>query len=85
MRKNVIPGKDAGIASEGRMKTPDSSWVPSVMADYEKPLSRCAARITGDVERAREVVQDTFLRLWRNGLTPFAATVRSMCAERRDA
>jgi len=47
------------------MKTPDSSWVPSVMADYEKPLTRYAAHITGDVERAREIVQDTFLKLCR--------------------
>ncbi len=45
------------------MKTPDSSWVPSVMADYEEPLTRYAAHITGDIERAREVVQDTFLKL----------------------
>ena len=45
------------------MKTPDSSWVLSVMADFEKPLTRYAAHITGDVERAREVVQDTFLKL----------------------
>jgi RNA polymerase sigma factor (sigma-70 family) len=45
------------------MKPPDPSWVPSVMADYEKPLTRYAAHITGDIERAREVVQDTFLKL----------------------
>lgn len=47
------------------MKTPNSSWVPSVMADHEKPLIRYAAHITGDVERAREIVQDTFLQLCR--------------------
>jgi RNA polymerase sigma factor (sigma-70 family) len=45
------------------MKKPDSSWVPAVMADYEEPLIRYAAHITGDIERAREVVQDTFLKL----------------------
>jgi len=47
------------------MKNPDSSWVPSVMADYEVPLTRYAAHITGDTERAREIVQDTFLKLCR--------------------
>jgi RNA polymerase sigma factor (sigma-70 family) len=47
------------------MKTPDMSWIPSVMEEYEKPLTRYAAHITGDVERAREVVQDTFLKLCR--------------------
>jgi len=47
------------------MRTPDSSWVPSILAEYEKPLTRYAAHITGDVEKAREVVQDTFLKLLR--------------------
>jgi RNA polymerase sigma factor (sigma-70 family) len=45
------------------MKNPDSSWVPSVLAEYEQALIRYAAHITGDIERAREVVQDTFLKL----------------------
>jgi len=47
------------------MRTPDSSWVPSILDEYEKPLTRYAAHITGDIERAREVVQDTFLKLLR--------------------
>ena len=47
------------------MRTPDSSWVPSVLAEFEQPLTRYAAHITGDVDRAREVVQDTFLKLLR--------------------
>jgi RNA polymerase sigma-70 factor (ECF subfamily) len=40
-----------------------SDWLRSVVARYEGPLVRYAARITGDAERARDVVQDTFLRL----------------------
>jgi RNA polymerase sigma factor (sigma-70 family) len=47
------------------MKTSDSSWIPAVLAEFEQPLTRYAAHITGDIERAREVVQDTFLRLCR--------------------
>ena len=47
------------------MKNPDSNWVSSVLAEYEQPLTRYAAHITGDIERAREVVQDTFLKLCR--------------------
>jgi RNA polymerase sigma factor (sigma-70 family) len=47
------------------MRTPDPSWVPSVLAEFEQPLTRYAAHITGDAERAREVVQDTFLKLLR--------------------
>ena len=47
------------------MRTPDSSWISSVLAEFERPLTRYAAHITGDLERAREIVQDTFLKLCR--------------------
>ena len=33
------------------------------MREHEGPLVRYAAQITGDLDRARDVVQDTFLRL----------------------
>jgi len=39
-------------------------WVMAALDRYEGPLIRYAARITGDLDRARDVVQDTFLRLW---------------------
>ncbi|MCE5277533.1 MAG: sigma-70 family RNA polymerase sigma factor [Planctomycetaceae bacterium] len=32
---------------------------------YERPLVRYAQRITGDLDRARDVVQETFLKLWQ--------------------
>ncbi len=35
----------------------------TILDQYEGPLTRYAARITGDVELARDVVQETFLRL----------------------
>jgi RNA polymerase sigma-70 factor (ECF subfamily) len=38
-------------------------WMQSVLDRFEGPLTRYAAQITGDVERARDVVQDTFVRL----------------------
>lgn len=40
-----------------------SEWIDSALARYEGPLLRYASRFLGDVERARDVVQDTFLRL----------------------
>jgi RNA polymerase sigma-70 factor (ECF subfamily) len=40
-------------------------WVRQAVDHYEGPLLRYAARITGDVERARDAVQETFLRLCR--------------------
>ena len=47
------------------MTIKDPDWIQSVLARYEQPLIRYAAHITGDIERAREVVQDTFLKLCR--------------------
>ncbi len=40
-----------------------STWVRSLLERHEGPLVRFAARITGDAERARDVVQEVFLRL----------------------
>ncbi len=38
-------------------------WVRSVLHEYEAPLTRYARRITGDLDLARDAVQETFLRL----------------------
>jgi RNA polymerase sigma factor (sigma-70 family) len=50
-----------------RMKPPEPSangnWIHSAVDQYEGPLVRYAARLTGSVETARDVVQETFLRL----------------------
>ena len=48
------------------MKTDPASqadWVRAAMDLHAGPLARYAAALTGDVERARDVVQDTFVRL----------------------
>ena len=49
------------------MTQPDSSdrrgWVLSVVDEYEGRLTRFAARMLGDEESARDVVQHAFLRL----------------------
>ena len=41
------------------------AWMRSILDRYEQPLTGYAARITGDVESARDVVQEVFLRLCR--------------------
>ncbi|RKY20082.1 MAG: sigma-70 family RNA polymerase sigma factor [Planctomycetota bacterium] len=43
----------------------DQSWIRDAIARYEGPLLRYAAGLTRDRERARDVVQDTFMRLCR--------------------
>jgi RNA polymerase sigma-70 factor (ECF subfamily) len=39
------------------------TWVWTAVAKFEKPLTLYAARLLGDAEAARDVVQETFLRL----------------------
>ena len=41
----------------------NNGWINTVVEQYEGPLVRYAAQITGDLERGRDVAQDTFLRL----------------------
>lgn len=45
----------------------DEDWMPGVVRRYEAPLIQYAARITGCRERARDAVQETFLRLGKHG------------------
>jgi len=43
----------------------DREWICAALRQYEQPLTQYAARLLlGDVDRARDVVQDTFLKLW---------------------
>lgn len=39
------------------------AWIDSALARYEAPLLRYATRLVGEVDRARDVVQETFLSL----------------------
>ncbi len=43
--------------------TSHADWVRTALERFEQPLLRYALRITGDVETAQDVVQDTFLKL----------------------
>jgi RNA polymerase sigma-70 factor (ECF subfamily) len=40
-----------------------TEWITAALERYELPLVRYVCRMTGDVEVARDVVQDAFLRL----------------------
>ena len=62
----------------GRMQ-----WIQAALASYEAPLTRYAQRILRDADGARDVVQETFVRLCRarpeeiNG--PLAAWLFTVC------
>lgn len=48
----------------GQLAARETDWLRSAVDRFEKPLTRYAARLLGgDAERARDIVQDTFLRL----------------------
>ena len=47
----------------GRKASRDTQWIRDAFDRYEGPLVRYAMRLTGNLESARDVVQDTFLRL----------------------
>lgn len=44
-------------------ESPQAGWVRVAMSRFTGPLLRYAQSITGDIEQARDVVQDTFIRL----------------------
>jgi RNA polymerase sigma-70 factor (ECF subfamily) len=54
----------ACVAGEPR-RDDNSNWLLGIVERFEGSLVRYAWRITGDLERGRDVVQETFLRLCR--------------------
>jgi RNA polymerase sigma factor (sigma-70 family) len=46
-------------------RMPKSAWVAEALEIHERPLIRYAKWLLGDLESARDVVQETFLRLCR--------------------
>jgi RNA polymerase sigma factor (sigma-70 family) len=43
----------------------ETEWIRDVLGQHETALLRYAARLTGNQEQARDIVQETFLRLCR--------------------
>jgi RNA polymerase sigma factor (sigma-70 family) len=58
-------GAGTGKIMSGRKASRDTQWIRDAFDRYEGPLVRYAMRLAGDVETARDVVQDTFLKLCR--------------------
>jgi len=55
------------LISMERWGSDHGRWLRGIVARYEQPLITFAARILGDAELARDVVQDTFIRLGDSG------------------
>ncbi|PXA03179.1 sigma-70 family RNA polymerase sigma factor [Coraliomargarita sinensis] len=45
--------------------SPDSEWMRSLVDAHAADLTRYAASILGDTDSAKDVVQESFIRLWR--------------------
>jgi len=65
------------MRGEPKSKADANGWVREAVSRYEGPLTLYAARLLGDADRARDVVQDTFLKLCRQD----AAEIRDRLAE----
>ena len=58
--------KDNNSMSESpRVINPTALLLRSAMSDFEIPLTKYAVSILGDLDQARDVVQDTFLKLYK--------------------
>ena len=61
---DVDPPPHGGEASGDR-----SEWVKAALRDHEAPLLRyCLRLLHGDLETARDVVQDAFIKLWKQDM-----------------
>jgi RNA polymerase sigma factor (sigma-70 family) len=49
----------------GEAKSDDHAWIRAAVDRFQGPLTLYAARLLSDADRARDVVQETFLRLCR--------------------
>ncbi len=56
---------------------PAAELLRSALEEFEVPLTRYAVSILGDLERARDAVQDTFIRLHRQDPEAVRAKVKS--------
>lgn len=52
-------------------------FIEQAMADYESPLIGYAATILNDTDRARDVVQDTFIRLCQQDIAKIRDNLKS--------
>jgi RNA polymerase sigma-70 factor (ECF subfamily) len=59
------------------MPTPDATELSALLDRYERPLVRYIHSITGDLESARDVVQETFIKLARGEMRSAEGGVRS--------
>ena len=66
-----VSGPESGVSAESALATPQCEFIKRALEQYESPLIHYALRLTGNLDRARDVVQDTFLKLCRQPWNSF--------------
>lgn len=64
-----LPAYELNLMTD-KNSTADSPWIGQIVARYESTLIAYATRIVGNLELARDIVQDVFLRLCRADPVP---------------
>ena len=67
LRESLVEPTYVPVETSGKLPPDDDHtaaavWLQSILDQFEGPLLRFAQRITGNLELARDVVQETFLR-----------------------
>ncbi|MBB5350972.1 RNA polymerase sigma-70 factor (ECF subfamily) [Haloferula luteola] len=73
----VVPSENTVHGADGEMVETRESFIEQALAEYESPLIGYAQTIVKDVDRARDVVQDTFIRLCRQDVSKVREGLKS--------
>ncbi len=63
--RESISMPESGTSAESDLMILQSEFIKRAIEQYESPLIHYALRLTGNLDHARDVVQDTFLKLCR--------------------
>ncbi len=75
--QHVSPGNPASCDETKAMSPSREKFVEQAMRDFESPLIAYASTILNDPDRARDVVQDTFIRLCQQDVAKVQASLKS--------
>ena len=51
-------------------------WLERAIGTYQRPLTRYSRNLVKNLESAKDVVQEAYLRLWKNGPIEFESPIR---------
>ncbi|MEO7100045.1 MAG: RNA polymerase sigma factor [Luteolibacter sp.] len=74
---DVLPGNADSRDGNNTLPITREKFVEEAMADFESPLIAYATSILQDVDCARDVVQETFIRLCRQDIAKVQANLKS--------